>query len=539
MKRLVLLLVLSCCLAAEAVAAEAPLANAGRKGLQAKTIDEMLALPDEEIDIGLGALLIGKEYDPDLNVPKYLAQLDQMARELRSRIADETDPEKVISIMAEYIFKESGYTAAKTEDASADCFFLHRLLLRENGTCVGISTLYLALGERLGLPLFGASAPRHAFVRYSVGGANLNIEPTRKGALFSDSSCTALFFGGPTDSTFYMRNLEKREFLGILLDGLSAAYFRRGRTEESVRTRKKAIDINPAFADPWIALGWTYFGQSNLEGALAALKEGVALNRHDALGWFGLGTIHLQQKRLDEAINAFMIATQGSGTNSELAGAWLGLAVCYRQLGKMGESIRAYRKRAEIQPDQASAWYSLGAACIEAGRVGEAVEALKKATAIEPKNVDAWSKLGLAYSDQGKLKEAINAWGEAVSVDPQCAGGWYNLGNAYNKQNELRRAIRAYEKALESNPRYTEAWNNLGVAYAKQGKDDAAVRAYRRALEIDPQHASAWYGIGIIHYYSRDYSAAKQHLRKAQQLGHEAAPEFLENLRAKMKEPNR
>lgn len=64
MKRLVLPLVLSWCLAAEAVAAETPLANAGRKGLQAKTIDEMLALPDEEIDIGLGALLIPNEYHP-------------------------------------------------------------------------------------------------------------------------------------------------------------------------------------------------------------------------------------------------------------------------------------------------------------------------------------------------------------------------------------------------------------------------------------------------------------------------------------------
>ncbi|MCK4298482.1 MAG: hypothetical protein KAX80_03050, partial [Planctomycetes bacterium] len=66
------LLVLMCFAVA---AAEEPLANEGRKGLQAKSIDEVLALPDEEIDIGMAALLIGREYDPTFDAARYVVRL--------------------------------------------------------------------------------------------------------------------------------------------------------------------------------------------------------------------------------------------------------------------------------------------------------------------------------------------------------------------------------------------------------------------------------------------------------------------------------
>ena len=538
MKRLVLLLVLSGCLLAEALAVEAPLANAGRKGLQAKTIDEMLALPDEEIDIGLGALLIGKEYDLNLDVPKYLARLDQMALELRSRIGKQTQPRKVLSVMSSYICKNRRYTPVKDEEAVGEDSMLHCVLARTKGTCVGLTTLYLALAERLGVPLFGACAPHHAFVRYRSDGTAINIEPVRKGDTFPHSAYIKTFFGGraPDEDSFYMRNLGKREFLGILLNDLGAAYSNQGKVEQAISARKRAISVNPTFADPWISLG-AHLRQRNPDEAVEAFKKGLVSNPHDGQGWFLLGYIYWDQDKLDEAIEAWKKAAAAKAAKTELAGAWLALGNAYHRQGKRDEAIQAFRKCLEIDPQRASVWYALGVSFLDAGSVAEAIGALKKAAAIEPKYVEAWLMLGVAYSDQSRLKEAIKAWGEAVAIDPQCARGWYNLGNAYREQKELRRAIRAYEKALEIDPRYTEAWNNLGVTYADQNNDDAAIRAFKKALDLNPEHANAWYGLGVIYYCAGDYRSAQEHLRKAQQLGHEAARELLEKVEANLKEP--
>ena len=119
----------------------APLANHYRKGLWAKDIYEMLKLPEEEIDIGMGALLIAKERDPRLDIQKYLAQIDAMARELRARVGDEKDPKKIIAIMNCYPSKEKGYAYFSKDDRAR---FLDFLLDENKGQCVSLSTLYLS-----------------------------------------------------------------------------------------------------------------------------------------------------------------------------------------------------------------------------------------------------------------------------------------------------------------------------------------------------------------------------------------------------------
>ena len=41
------------------------------QGLKATTIDEVLALPDEEIDIATAILLLSKQWDKAVDVEKY------------------------------------------------------------------------------------------------------------------------------------------------------------------------------------------------------------------------------------------------------------------------------------------------------------------------------------------------------------------------------------------------------------------------------------------------------------------------------------
>ena len=44
--------------------------------------------------------------------------------------------------------------------------FLHKVLSERAGNCIGLTSLYVALGERLGLPLVAMGLPRHVFLRW-------------------------------------------------------------------------------------------------------------------------------------------------------------------------------------------------------------------------------------------------------------------------------------------------------------------------------------------------------------------------------------
>ncbi|MGC3969794.1 MAG: transglutaminase family protein [Pirellulales bacterium] len=74
--------------------------------------------------------------------------------------------------------------ACMTGDYDArDCrpWFIHGLLSGRGGTCVSLPMLYLAVGRRLGYPLFLCESASHFFVRWDGEDERLNVECTSLG----------------------------------------------------------------------------------------------------------------------------------------------------------------------------------------------------------------------------------------------------------------------------------------------------------------------------------------------------------------------
>ena len=256
--------------------------------LKAETIDELLALPDEKIDIGLGAILIGKEYDPELDVRKYLRKLDKMADELRSRIGDETDPKKVIAIMNRYIFAERGYVSVPSPLKKPRKPFLHTDLNQKRAS----SRLYLALAEKLALPLFALCVPQHRdmFIRYVSQTGNINIDPESNGSSLSDPELLSRHPvpNTPAARAFYMRNLTKREFLGCLFANLGAACLDGGKRQAAVAAYRRALGIVPNYARAWNSLMPAYAGIRQLDKAIEGVQRALTINPNYPEAWFNL-----------------------------------------------------------------------------------------------------------------------------------------------------------------------------------------------------------------------------------------------------------
>ncbi len=448
MKRLfaVLLLLVS---GAEAIAAEAPLANAGRKGLQAKTIDEMLALPDEEIDIGLGALLIGKEYDPDLDIPKYLAQLDQMARELRTRIGDEEEPRKVIAAVNNYIYSERRFRAVRKTGGLPGAVFLHALMDGRKGACLTLSALYLALGERVGLPVFGVTLPRHAFVRYVSPTGSIDIETTHRGTSLYGFLYKVLSRVRKTgaDDELSMRSLSSREFLAVMTLALAPAYVKREEFDKAARLCQLALAVIPCYADGWTVLGAVLEAKGDSKGATDAYRKAVAIAPSSWKTWARIGYLCQKNKEFEEA-------------------------------------VAAYRKVVQIKSWFTDGWYWLGTAYNSQGKLDDAIAAHRTALAIDRKNAAAWCALASALRQDGKLDQAAKAYEQAVEMDPGDPHVWVHLAFAYADQGKPERGIQTLRKALERHPTAWILWNNLSVELGKAGRNDEAIQALKRSLEL-------------------------------------------------------
>ncbi|GAH82646.1 unnamed protein product, partial [marine sediment metagenome] len=163
----------------------AQLSSYNPQGLRATTLEEVLVLPDEEIDLAAAIMILYKEWDASFDVAESLEEIDRMALELEVRISPEDSPEKIASLINQYLFEENTYSSLDPADPDymkkLEYSALPCVIESNRGNCLGLSLLYLALAERLRLPIYGVVAPEHIFVRYDDGKRRINIDPTDKG----------------------------------------------------------------------------------------------------------------------------------------------------------------------------------------------------------------------------------------------------------------------------------------------------------------------------------------------------------------------
>jgi len=220
-------------------------ARRSRKGLSARTVEEVFALPEEEIDLGRAALLIASELRPDFDLSAGTKRLDELVAEAARHIGRGGNGREAVEELNGLLLirRGIGYYQARSEKD----FDITEVLTTRRGNCLNCSMLYLAVADRLGLPLRAVLAPGHVFMRFDDGRHSFNIEPTLGGRqltdlryrIISDIPATSLRHG------VYLRSLSRREFLAEVLAARGGFLARRGRYEPARRDLKLALSVQP------------------------------------------------------------------------------------------------------------------------------------------------------------------------------------------------------------------------------------------------------------------------------------------------------
>jgi len=81
-----------------------------------------------------------------------------------------------VKAINDFLFNELKFIYVQT--GNLEDLYLNSVIdeMKRKGNCVGMSILYLAISERLHLPIFGVNVPEHIFVRFDNGKTNINIE---------------------------------------------------------------------------------------------------------------------------------------------------------------------------------------------------------------------------------------------------------------------------------------------------------------------------------------------------------------------------
>jgi regulator of sirC expression with transglutaminase-like and TPR domain len=232
----------------------AALANQNKRGLRAFTIEGVLRLQEDDIDMGTAALILSREWGTTRTLHSYRGRIDDMAEAIQKKLRNQPLDHRAIPVINDYLFEELGFQTVETADDPED-LFLHVVLDRKRGYCLSLSILYLSVAERLGLPMYGVVVPGHFFVRYDDGRQQFNIETTSKGAIVPDSHYIDKFKPPNRPQSLYMKNLTRRQTLGCFFNNLGNSYTHVGQTEQAFAALERAVQLAPQLGESHTNLG--------------------------------------------------------------------------------------------------------------------------------------------------------------------------------------------------------------------------------------------------------------------------------------------
>jgi regulator of sirC expression with transglutaminase-like and TPR domain len=421
------------------LSADEPLANANLEGLYVKSIEAVLRLPPEHIDLGTAALIVSEAWSDMVAGRRYQQQLDDIAMEIRNRLKAKNAPMGVaaIPIINDYLFKELKF---KTISKATDPYdlFLHSVMDRRQGYCLSLSVLYLSIGERLGLPLYGVVVPGHFFVRYDDGKIRFNIEATNQGNSAPDSYYLEQF-NVPKTSTIYMTNLNKRQSLGCFFNNLGNVYKDINNVNQAMASMQWAVYINPSLAESRMNLGNIYLLKNRVDDAITEHQAAAKISPDDAKSHYNLGNAYQRREWFNDAINEYTAAIR---LDSNLAEGYLGIGVCYNKLNQPENEIGAYLKALAVNPNMYEAMANLGNVYFNKGDFDAAIEQYSRAARVKPDNAEIYYQLGVAYFQKGDYANAIKSHLKTVELAPKMADAHYALGLAYYRTNDYNLALK-------------------------------------------------------------------------------------------------
>ena len=178
------------------------------------------------------------------------------------------------------------------------------------------------------------------------------------------------------------RHERRAHLLKLLEEG--DEHRRASRFGEAEKNYVEIISLDPKNVSAYIGLAKVYFNQDKFKEAEEVTRHVVdSLDSASELAWAYLGRTQKAQSKWEDAAGAFKHALK---LNPLMAKRWIDLGDCYKELGGVAEAIGAFRKAAEIEPNNPRVLDQLIGISIISGDKRLAREAFLQLQAVNPEN---------------------------------------------------------------------------------------------------------------------------------------------------------
>ena len=268
------------------------------------------------------------------------------------------------------------------------------------------------------------------------------------------------------------------------------------QNEKAEEQFKAAQDIDPDSEEVVLNLSRLYAENGDLAHA-AKVIEAVPESERTPKMEFALGAVYDQLKRTKDAIAAYKRAAD---LDPEDAHNLAALAQALLNDNQLDEALKQYRQLADADPEDASTNVHISEILRRQGKYDEALTIIKKAVKQDPDSLEAGYNEGLLLDVLGRYDEAAQVYEHMVDLTSHANGAYTadeknnraifleRLGSVYHEQNKVDEAIAAYQKMIDlGGDNALRGYQNQVDVYRDAKMFEKAIAVSRKAVESNPK----------------------------------------------------
>lgn len=237
--------------------------------LQLLRFTAFAALPDAQMHLADGALLVAEIAHPSLDRGAVLRRLDALAASVRAELqmtADTMLPadalgqrstaERVLQTLARVLHTHEGFDGAHATPNDPGNSFLDDVLERRTGLPITLSIVYIEVARRIGAPLVGVGLPGHFMAKWPLPaseGGDIFIDAFGGGELRDVGACRRFVLRLATrDETVeqifnpaWLEPVSVRVIITRMLHNLKELYLQRGETQNALAVVDRLVALRP------------------------------------------------------------------------------------------------------------------------------------------------------------------------------------------------------------------------------------------------------------------------------------------------------
>lgn len=193
-----------------------------------KAFSQLASLPDDRIDLALGALLIAKTAYPDLDESLYLERLNRTASKIKSVMDANNNVFATITRINHFLFDEEKLSGNRENYYDPDNSFLNRVLDRKLGIPITLTLVYIEVAKRLGMDVRGIGLPGHFIAAVYDASGIIFIDPFNRGEIRTVDDCRQIVRTHLGETSAFdprwLKPVSNKEFLARMLRNLKLIY---------------------------------------------------------------------------------------------------------------------------------------------------------------------------------------------------------------------------------------------------------------------------------------------------------------------------